>query len=57
MIANWSSSVSKFRHFFCHVCGTCVEVNIIAFYLFPQMAGQIDMNMQSDLMAAFEESL
>jgi len=56
MIANWSSSVNAFGHFFCHVCGTCVDVNIIA-YLFPQMAGQIDMNMQSDLMAAFEESL
>lgn len=26
-------------------------------YLLFQMAGQIDMNMQSDLMAAFEESL
>lgn len=26
-------------------------------YLSFQMAGQIDMNMQSDLMAAFEESL
>lgn len=27
------------------------------FILFLQLAGQIDMNMQSDLMAAFEESL
>jgi hypothetical protein len=34
-----------------------LEMNIIACFLFPQMAGQIDMNMQSDLMAAFEESL
>lgn len=29
----------------------------LIFFLFFQMAGQIDMNMQSDLMAAFEESL
>lgn len=33
---------------------TCME--ILLFFI-RQMAGQIDMNMQSDLMAAFEESL
>ena len=27
------------------------------FFFFPQLAGQIDMNRQSDLMAAFEELL
>lgn len=27
------------------------------FHLILQMAGQIDMNMQSEMMAAFEESL
>jgi len=59
VIANWSSSVNAFRRIFHRVHGTCVELNVIAFFFsfFPQMAGQIDMNMQSDLMAAFEESL
>lgn len=34
----------------------CTVFNKIVLYIF-QLAGQIDMNLQSDLMAAFEESL
>ena len=48
------SRVNLFRRLRCCYCRRFCQEWV---YLLFQMAGQIDMNMQSDLMAAFEESL